>query len=244
MQLINAIPSNWKNIIKQNSDINTFTTTQHPFIRNSRVLTVQKATSKELYWILITTVKHKPTSQKCFEKNDLSLYWKEIYMIPRIVSSNTYMKRFQYKVLKNTLFLNKKLFLFKKSNSPLCSFCNEEDETVFHLYFYCPDVRNLWNQLAIYLAEDFSLPPQTLQAAVFGFSEKGNTENAILYNHLFLIFKLYVYRSREKGLLNVMSFVNQIIKIKKIEKENSLYSEKKRARYIKKWNKTDLKLVV
>ena len=241
MQLINVIPSNWKYIIKQNNDINTFTTTQHHFVRNSRVLTVQKATSKELYWILITTVKHKPTSQKHFVKKftDLSLDWKEIYMIPRIVSSNTYMR-----CLNNTLFLNKKLFLFKKSNSPLCSFCNEKDETVFHLYFFCPNVRHLWNQLDFYLAEDFSLPPETLQAAVFGFSEKDNTENVILYSHLFLIFKLYVYRSREKGLLNVMSLANQIIKIKEIEKENSLYSEKKRARYIKKWSKAGLKFVV
>ena len=154
------------------------------------------------------------------------------------------LRYFQYKVLNNTLFLNKKRFLFKKSNSPLCSFCNEEDETVFHLYFSCPNVRYLWNQLDFYLAEDFLLPSQTLQAAVFGFSEKDNTENLILYNHLFLIFKLYVYRSREKGLLNVMSLVSQIIKIKKTEKENSLYSEKKRARYIKKWSKTDLKFVV
>ena len=121
----------------------------------------------------------------------------------------------------------------------LCSFCNEEDETVFHLYFYCPNVRNLWNQLDFYLA-DFSLLPQTLQAAVFDFSKKDNTKNGIPYNHLFLIFKFYIYRSREKGLLNVMSLVNQIIKIKKIEKENSLYSEKKRARYIKKWSKRDL----
>ena len=150
MQLINAIPSNWKNS-------NTFTTTQHHFIRNSRDLTVQKATSKELYWILITTVKHKPTSQKYFEKKftDLSLDWKEIYMIPRIVSSNTYMSCFQYKVLNNTLFLNKKLFLFKKSNSPLYSFCDEEDETVFLFFiFFCPNVRNLWNQLDFYLVED------------------------------------------------------------------------------------------
>ena len=35
MQLISAIPSNWKNIIKKNNDINTFTTTQHHFIRSS-----------------------------------------------------------------------------------------------------------------------------------------------------------------------------------------------------------------
>ena len=192
MQLINTIQSNWKNIIKQNNDINTFTITQHHFIRNSRVLTVQKATSKELYWILITTLKLKPTSQKYFEKKftDLNLDWKEIYMIPRIVSSNTHMRCFQYKVLNNTLFLNKKHFLFKKSNSPLYYFCDEEDETVFYLYFYCPNVRNLGNQLDFYIAEDFSLPPQTLQAAVFGFSEKDNTKNVILYYHLFPIFKL------------------------------------------------------
>ena len=66
MQLISAIPSNWKNIIKQIKDIIAFTTTKHPFIRNLRVLTVQKVTSKELYWILMTTTEHKPTSQKYF----------------------------------------------------------------------------------------------------------------------------------------------------------------------------------
>ena len=68
MQLISATPSNCKNIIKQNNNINTFTTTQHHFIRNSRVLTVQIVTSKELYWILITTIEHRATSQKYFEK--------------------------------------------------------------------------------------------------------------------------------------------------------------------------------
>ena len=61
MQFIGAIPSTWKNIIKKNNDINTFTTTQHHFIQNSRVLTVQKVTSKELYWILMTTTEYKPT---------------------------------------------------------------------------------------------------------------------------------------------------------------------------------------
>ena len=184
---------------------------------------------------------HKNTLKKEFTK--LSLDWKEIYMTPRIVSSNAYMKSFQYKVLNNTLFLNKKLFLFQKSNSPSCSFCKEEDETIFHLYFEGPNIRNLWNQLRFYLAEDLTLPPQRLQAAVFVFSEKDNTENAILYNHLFLIFKLYIYCSREKGLLNVMVLVNRIMKIKQIEKENSLYSEKKRANYNKKWCKTDQNLL-
>ena len=111
-------------------------------------------------------------------------------------------------MLSNVLFLNKELFLFNKSNSPLCSFCKEEDETVFHFYLYYPNVGNLYNQLKFYLAEDSTLPPHTLQAAVFGFSKKDNMENVVLYNHLFLIFKLYIYSSRKKGFLSVMSLVN------------------------------------
>ena len=144
------------------------------------------------------------------------------------------MKCFQYKVLKNDHFLNEKLFLFKKSNSPLRYFCKEEHETVFHLYFYCPNVRNLWNQLHFYLAEDLTLPPLTLQAAGFGFSEKGNTKSVILYNHIFLIFKLYVYRSRKKGHLNVMSLVSQIMNIKKLKKKTPFILKKSVASIMKK----------
>ena len=125
MLLISAISSNWKNIIKQSKVINTFTTTHRLFIQNSRAFMVQKVTSKELYWIFTTTTGHKPTSQKYFEKkfNDLSLDCKKIHMTPRTVSSNICMRCFQYKVLKNALFRNKKLFPFQKSNSPMCSFC-------------------------------------------------------------------------------------------------------------------------
>ena len=159
-----------------------------------------------------------------FQFTDLSLDWKEIYRALRIVFSNNLYEVFQYKVLNNALFLNKKLFLFKNSNSPLCSFSKEEDETVFHFYLYCQNVRNLWNQLNFYLAEDLTLPPRTLQSAVFGFSEKDNTENVILYNHL--IFKLFVYRSRKKGLLNFMSLVNQIMKIKNWKRKLTLFWKK------------------
>ena len=106
---------------------------------------------------------------------------------------DTLIRCFQYKVLNNVLFPNENLFLFKKSNSPFCSFYKEEDETVFHFYFYCPNVTNLWNQLKFYLAEDLTLPSQTLQAAVFGFFEKDNTENAILCNLLFLIVLIFTF---------------------------------------------------
>ena len=59
-------------------------------------------------------------------------------------------------------------------------FCKDEDKTVFHFYFCCPNNRNLCNQLSFYLREDLTLSPQTSQGAVFGFSEKDNTKNVTL----------------------------------------------------------------
>ena len=149
-------------------------TTQHHFIQNSRVLTIQKVTSKKLYWILIRIIEHKQNSQKkTLKKNsDLSLDWVEIYVTPQIVSSNTCSRCFQYKVLSNALFLNKKLFFFQKSNLPLCSFSKKEDETVFYLYFFCPNVRNLWNQLKFHLAGDLMLPLKHCRLLFLAFLRK------------------------------------------------------------------------
>ena len=109
-------------------------------------------------------------------------------------------------------FSKLKTFFFKKSNSLLCSFCKKKKEIDFHLYFYCINVRNFWNQLKFYLAEDLALPTWKQQTTVFSLSEKDNAENVILYNRLFLIFKLYFYRFWKKGVLSVMSLTNQIIK--------------------------------
>ena len=125
----------------------------------------------------------------------------------------------------------------------MCSFCKGKYETVFYFYFYCSNVRNFWNQLNVYLAEDLTLPLQTLQAAVFSFIEEDITESLRLYKHTFLIFKLYVYRYREKRIFNVTSLVNQIIKIKK--KKNRKRKEKLTLLWkkIAKYNKNDAKQI-
>ena len=71
--------------------------------------------------------------KKALKKNLWSEFrlGKNLHASSYYFSSNTYI----YEVFPVQSFLNEKPFLFKKSNSPLCSFCKEEDETVFHFYF-------------------------------------------------------------------------------------------------------------
>ena len=54
---------------------------------------------------------------------------KRIYLLPRRVTLDTNLRMFQYKLINNVLYLNKKLFGFKKVDSSLCSYCNEEEES-------------------------------------------------------------------------------------------------------------------
>ena len=57
-----------------------------------------------------------------------------------------------------------------------------------------------------------------------------------------LLFKLYIYKSRNKHRLNVNELFANILTIKKLEKVTSFGNTKKVAAYYKKWDITNRKL--
>ena len=63
--------------------------------------------------------------------------------------------------------------------------------------------------------------------------------NKILINHILLIFKLYVYKSREKKFININNLIAEIRKVKRIEKEIALNNSMKTTAFRKKWHLTD-----
>ena len=139
----------------------------------------------------------EPTSQKYFENffPSLSFTWKDVYILPRIVTINTRLRVFQYKVLNNALYLNKHLYIFKLSDTKLCSFCNQEDETVIHLFANCSKSKTLWNSLKEFFKDTINLPSLTPQSAIFGFLQT-DQELFLILNYLLLLFKYYLYVSR------------------------------------------------
>ena len=59
-------------------------------------------------------------------------------------------------------------------------------------------VKALRNDLNTFFENHLSLYDLTPQAAFFGFTEK-NLDDTILQNHLLLVFKIYLYKSRSYG---------------------------------------------
>ena len=149
--------------------------------------------------IIAYTSPHKSTSQVYFENLfcEQELNWKEIYIIPQKVSVDCNVRSFQYKVLNNVLYLNKKLFIFGKTRSSLCSFCKQADETILHLFYECNISKELWNRLDLFFNDCFHFPQLLPQTAFFGFFNT-YSNNLILENHILLLFKIYLYNSRKQ----------------------------------------------
>ena len=152
-----------------------------------------------------------------------------IYRIPRIAAFETKIHIFQYKLLNNVLYLNKKLFHFGITSHSKCPFCELYDETPHHIFYECTYAQNLWNQLRLHLSEKVTLPILNPQSAIIGFTDVLD-HNYILVNHILLILKYNVYNSRVNNTLSFQSPKCAISQIKYIEEtvsENDLNKKRK-----------------
>ena len=150
MQLIHAIPLIWKQKIndsKKNVERN-YVVQNHDLIKSTKVIALEKLTTRETYSVLLLSSDNTPTSQKYFSKifPNENFGWKRIYILPRIVINN-FQHNFQYKILYNILFLNKTLFTFVKTKAPVCLFCHSYNQTIKHIFLGCICVKQLWNHL-------------------------------------------------------------------------------------------------
>ena len=167
IQLIHAIPLIWKqnknkkNDSEKNVEKKYLIQDHHP-IKNTRVIVLDKPTARELYSVLLLSSGTTPTSQKYLGKvfPNENFDWKKNYILPRVVTINSFQHNFQYKILHNILYLNKVLFTFGIIKTPQCSFCHSYDETINHTFLECICVKQLWIHLRLFLRNDISLPIQ------------------------------------------------------------------------------------
>ena len=237
IQLIHAIPKLWKDSLAfDNGNSNNLFIQDHHLLKKHQISCLAKLNSKEIYLLQIILEYKKPTSQvyfeNLFENNDFD--WNKIYILPRLATVDSILRSFQYKVLHNVLYLNQKLFLFRIAPSPLCSFCNTEEETVVHIFYSCVFAKNLWNDLKKSLESVLHLPDLTPQSSIFGFFDI-DPSVYLITNHLLLIFKFHVYNARSIKKVNIDILKRKIKKVQETEKNISQTNENKYAKYKKKW---------
>ena len=113
---------------------------------NSDEVALSGVPSKNLYEAFRNKKQVPPTAQTKLKEEfpHLSVDWKEIYSLPFTVTIETKIREFQYNILNNIVFTNQKLFKLKMIESPLCTFCKRETESLEHLFFNCYVTKFFW----------------------------------------------------------------------------------------------------
>ena len=157
MQLIDAIPKKWKVILRNhpnNSEGLVFKYSLY-WQTESEFYTID-ISCKSMYDKLLAKIQTQPTSIKYWEEKFGShldeIHWKEIYLLPRSSTIESYTRAFQYKIINNALFLNKKLFKMGLIDSPTCSFCRLVDESPTQYFCQCGVTVDLWSKLQNWLS--------------------------------------------------------------------------------------------
>ena len=116
------------------------------------------------------------------------------------------------------LFLNEKLYIFGISETPLCSFCHTKKEATFNIFFEYCKTQSLLEELRKYFHDDFSLPILLPQTVLLGFLDFSEHEDLLVFNHILLVFKFYLYKTREGKTLHLKMLLMNIAVVKRIEK--------------------------
>ena len=90
---------------------------------------------------------------------------------------------FQYRILNCIILTNEKLSLIGVVESPNCTFCQEEAESVEHLLFSCRISSDVWKHVLSWL-RDNDLHVGTINQSDVIFRKLDIVEDYILINHI------------------------------------------------------------
>ena len=99
--------------------------------------------------------------------------------------------------------------------SSMCPYCNEDEETIIHLFAECRYVKDLWMQMKIFFRSKLVLEDLNPQSAIVGWHQENSL--GILKNQILLIFKMIVYKDRDLGSCSLNRVLNKLKMIRAIE---------------------------
>ena len=129
------------------------------FVVGDNNFDVTKGKSKDYYNLLIRE-KAKPPNiiqklQSNFHFNSDNL--KQIFKLPHSIVVESYVKAFQYKVINSILYTNTKLYKIGFRTNDLCTFCDNQPESLTHLFYHCSRSKQFWIEFELFWCQRIRL---------------------------------------------------------------------------------------
>jgi len=217
--LIYSIPAKWKMMIK---DVNRSATVDSQYDLVDFVCKSKKV-CKAVQQMCIKKIFIPPVveGKRSMLLNNADLNWVEIFTMPLKTTLSIKLRYFQFQFVYRFLPVNKYLNDINIIDSNLCTFCNNEPETMFHLFRNCRVSHKFWQDFqTLTLNNEFNIDYSNICFGSFD-------PNYKCYNFAILHAKYYLYCCRcNKKMPNIHHFTNVLKLSCAAEKEIALAKDK------------------
>ena len=140
--IVSAIPRHWRLNFGDSENISV------PHQKFTKFIVARKET-KCVYRSLISQKVTVPRAVARWEHDypDIDFDWSRVFSLPFTSIRNPKVQYLQFRFIHRILATNTYLYKLNLSDTKICSFCNENDETLVHLFWSCSRIQSFWSEL-------------------------------------------------------------------------------------------------
>ena len=142
--ILSAIPHSWRLNIKPNPGL------ADNYSRLISYTSCNRPTKKAYDYFIMAKLQTPIAIQKWERNTDANYNWSRIFNLPFLAVREAKLQYFQFRFIHRLVATNVFLHKIKCSDSPLCTFCGDEPETLEHLFWSCASSTHFW-QSAVFL---------------------------------------------------------------------------------------------
>ena len=122
------------------------------FVVGDNIFDITKGNSKDCYNLHIREKALQPNIIQKLQSNFHfnSDHLKQICKLPHSIIVKSYVKAFQYKEINSRLYTNTKLYKIGFRTNDLCTFCDNQPESLTHLFYHCSRSKQFWIEFELY----------------------------------------------------------------------------------------------
>ena len=189
LQIVNAIPRTWKNWLKSNNEGELAGEKMYDILRSSQKV------ARKVYEILIDNDQALNKYANRWGEQGIIFEYEQYCKCFANLHKQTKIPKyvnFQYLLLLDKIRTNEILYEWKIVESPLCTFCSLENESLKHMLYDCIYVSDIINYLAELIE---SQDGERLSYISLIFNDYG-INNYNIVNFVSIFIKQYIYRCR------------------------------------------------
>ena len=118
------------------------------------------------------------------------------YKLPFNVTTENRLRCSQYKVINNILPTNDILYKMKIKPDPMCKYCESTRETLTHMLFECPKVKQFWLKVIDWWNKK-RVDDATVTSSDILYGYKPESTSTYTFNHFLLIVKFFIFQAKQ-----------------------------------------------